>query len=322
MRYSVYGAMGCAALAAAASTAIVHGQNYPNRPVRIITAPTGGATDLVVRQIAHGLTGTLNQQVIVDNRGGAAGGVAALAVAKAPADGYTLLAYSSNLWLLPFLRKDIPFALTDFAAITMLGSSPNVLVVHPSLPPKSVKELIAFARSRPGQLSYASGGSGSTLHLSAELFKSLAGINILHVPYKSGGAGMLDLLGGRVEVMFPVAAAAIPHEKSGRLRLLAVTSAEPSPLVPGVPTIAAAGLPGYASELTVGLFAPAATPPAMIERVNNDVARLLKQQDTRDKFFEIGLKTVGGSPEQVMATIKAETVKWGKVIKEAGIRAD
>ncbi len=322
MRYSICGAMGCVVLMAAATPHIVHGQGYPNKPVRIITAPTGGATDLVVRQIAHGLTGTLNQQVIVDNRGGAAGGVAALAVAKAPADGYTLLAYSSNLWLLPFLRKDMPFALSDFAAITMLGSSPNVLVVHPSLPTQSVRDLIAFAKSRPGQLSYSSGGSGSTLHLSAELFKSLAGINILHVPYKSGGAGMLDLLGGRVEVMFPVAAAAMPHEKSGRLRLLAVTSAEPSPLVPGVPTIAAAGLPGYASELTVGLFAPAGTPPAIIERVNNDVARLLKQQDTRDKFIEIGLKTVGGSPEQVMATIKAEVIKWGKVIKEAGIRAD
>ena len=322
MRYCVYGVLRCAVLMAAAASGLVYGQNYPNRPVRIITAQTGGATDVVVRQIAQGLTGSLNQQVIVDNRGGAAGAVAAQGVAKAPADGYTLLAYSSNLWLLPFLRNDMPFALTDFAPITMLGSSPNVLVVHPSLPVKSVKDLIAFSRSKPGQLSYSSGGSGSTLHLSAELFKSLAGINILHVPYKSGGVGMIDLLGGRVQVMFPVAAAAMPHEKTGRLRVLAVTSPEPSLLVPGVPTVAAAGLPGYASELTVGIFAPAGTPPAVIERLNGDIVRLLGQQDTRDKYFELGLKPAGGSSEQLLATIKAEMGKWGKVIKEAGIRGD
>jgi len=300
----------------------VSGQNYPSKPVRIIAAQTGGASDLIVRQVAVGLTGSLNQQVIVDNRGGAAGAVAAQGVAKAPADGYTLLAYSNNVWLLPFLRKNMPFALTDFAPITMLASSPNVLVVHPSLPPKSVKELIAFAKSRPGQLSYSSGGSGSTLHLSAELFKSLAGINIVHVPYKSGGVGMIDLLGGRVEVMFPVAAAAIPHGKSGRLRILAVTSPESSPLVPGVPTIAEAGLPGYSSELTVGVFVPAGTPALIVDRLNSEIVRLLSQQDTKDRFFELGLKPVGGSPEQLMSTVKAEIVKWGKVIKEAGIRAD
>lgn len=300
----------------------VSAQPYPAKPVRIITAQTGGATDLVVRQIALGLSASLNQQFIVDNRGGAAGAVAAQGVAKAPADGYTLLAYSSNLWLLPFLRKDMPFALTDFAPITMLASSPNVLVVHPSLPPKSVKELIIFAKSRPGELSYSSGGSGSTLHLSAELFKSLAGINILHVPYKSGGVAMIDLVGGRVQVMFPVAAAAMPHEKTGRLRILAVTSPEPSPLVPGKPTIAAAGLPGYASELTVGFFAPAGTPNATIERLHGEIVRLLGQRETKDRFFELGLQPVGTSPDQLMAAVKAEMTKWGKVIREAGIRAD
>lgn len=312
----------CSIVAMCAVSRPVSGQNYPNKPIRIITAQTGGATDLVVRQVALGLTGSLNQQVIVDNRGGAAGAVAAQGVAKALADGYTLLAYGSNLWLLPFLRKSMPFALTDFAPITMLASSPNVLVVHPSLPLKSVKELITFAKSRPGQLSYSSGGSGSTLHLSAELFKSLAGVNILHVPYKSGGVGMIDLLGGRVEVMFPVAAAAIPHEKTGRLRILAVTSPEPSLLVPGVPTVAASGLPGYSSELTVGVFVPVGSPSSIVDRLNGEIVRLLGQQDSKDRFFELGLKPVGGSPEQLMSTVKAEIVKWGKVIKEAGIRAD
>ncbi len=306
----------------AATPVLLYAQTYPAKPVRIITAQTGGATDLAVRQIAVGLTAAFNVQVIVDNRGGAAGGVAAIGVAKAPADGYTLLAYSSNLWLLPLLRRDTPFSLTDFAPITMLASSPNVLVVHPSLPPRSVKELIAFARARPGELSYSSGGSGSTLHMSAELFKSLAGINILHVPYKSGGVALIDLLGGRVQVMFPVAAAAMPHEKSRRLRVLAVTSAEPSPFAPGFPTVAAAGLPGYASELTVGMFAPVNTPPPVIERLNAEILRVLQQREAKDRFFEQGLQTMGTTPEQLLAIIKAETVKWGKVIKEAGIKAD
>jgi tripartite-type tricarboxylate transporter receptor subunit TctC len=301
---------------------LAHGQNYPNKPIRIVTAQTGGATDIIVRQIAQGLTGSLGQQVIVDNRGGAAGAIAAQTVAKTPADGYTLLAYSSNLWLLPFLRNDVPFEFTDFAPVTLVASSPNVLVVHPSVPVKSVRELIVFAKARPGQLSYSSGGSGSTLHLSAELFKSLAGIDIVHVPYKTGGVGLIDLLGGRVQVMFPVAAAAIPHAKTGRLRLLAVTSAEPSPLVPGVPTVAASGLPGYASELTVGVFAPAGASAAIVEQLNREIVRLLTQEQTKEKFFELGLKPVGSSPEQLRSTVKAEMVKWGKVIKDAAIHAD
>jgi tripartite-type tricarboxylate transporter receptor subunit TctC len=297
-------------------------QNFPAKPVRIITAQTGGATDLAVRQVAHGLAAALNQQVIVDNRGGAAGGVAAMGVAKAPADGYTLLAYSSNLWLLPLLREDMPFALADFAPISMLASSPNVLAVHPSLPPRSVRELIAFARARPGQLSYSSGGAGSTLHLSAELFKSLAGINLLHVPYKSGGVALIDLVGGRVQVMFPVAAAAMPHEKTGRLRVLAVTSAERSPLAPGFPTVAAAGLPGYASELTVGLFAPAGTPLSAIERLNTEVLRVLQQRESKERFLEQGLQPLGTTPDELLSIIRVEIAKWGKLIKDTGIKAD
>jgi tripartite-type tricarboxylate transporter receptor subunit TctC len=224
--------------------------------------------------------------------------------------------------LLPLLHNDVSFDLSDFSPISALGSSPNVLVVHPSLPVYSVKQLIAIAKKRPTQLSYASGGAGSTLHLSAELFKSMAKINILHVPYKSGGAGMLDLLGGRVQVMFPVAAAAIPYEKASRLRILAVTSSEPSVLIPGVPTIAAVGLPGYSSELTVGIFAPVDTPTAIIERLNNDISRLLEQQNTKDRFFQLGLNTVESSPNQLKISINSEIVKWAKVIKEMNIQAD
>ncbi|MBI4189646.1 MAG: tripartite tricarboxylate transporter substrate binding protein [Betaproteobacteria bacterium] len=322
MPYTRLGATLCSMVVMFAGSGMASGQNYPNKPIRIVTAQTGGAADLVVRQIAQGLTGSLSQQVIVDNRGGAAGAIAAQTVAKTPADGYTLLAYSSNLWLLPFLRNDVPFELTDFSPITMAASSPNVLVVHPSLPAKSVKELIVFAKGRPGQLSYSSGGSGSTLHLSAELFKSMAGIDVVHVPYKSGGVGLIDLLGGRVQVMFPVAAAAMPHGKTGRLRILAVTSPEPSPLVPGVPTVAASGLPGYASELTVGVFAPVGTSAPIVDRLNREIVRLLSQPDSKEKFFDLGLKPVGSSPEQLMVTVKAEMVKWGKVIKDAGIHAD
>lgn len=322
MPHTRFGATLCSIVVMFAGAGMASGQDYPNKPIRIVTAPAGGAADLVVRQIAQGLIGSLSQQVIVDNRGGAAGAIAAQTVAKTPADGYTLLAYSSTLWLLSFLRNDVPFKLTDFSPITNVASSPNVLVVHPSLPAKSVKELIVFAKGRPGQLSYSSGGSGSTLHLSAELFKSMAGINIVHVPYKSGAGALIDLLGGRVEVTFPVAAAAMPHGKTGRLRILAVTSPESSPLVPGVPTVAASGLPGYASELTVGVFAPVGISAAIVDRLNHEIVRLLRQPDSKEKFFELGLTPVGSSPEQLMTMIKAEMVKWGKVIKDAGVRVD
>ena len=298
-------------------------QNYPNKPIHMITAEPGGGTDVVARLIAQGLTASLGQQVVVDNRAGASGLIAAQAVMKAAPDGYTLLLYSGNLWLLPFLRSNVTLdPLRDFAPVTVVASSPNMLVVHPSLPVKSVKDLIALAKARPGDLSYSSGGVGTTLHLSAELFRSMARVNMLHVPYKSGGAALTALLGGEVQVMFPVAAAALASVKSGRIRGIAVTSAQPSLLAPGLPTVAAAGLQGYASELSVGLFGPAGMPPAIVNRLYQETARILGQPEIKEKFLAVGVEPVASTTEQLVTSVKADIAKWGKLIKDAGIHAD
>ena len=301
--------------------AVAFGQNYPNKPVRLVTAEAGGGADLVARLIAQGLSGPLGQQVVVDNRGAAGGAIAAEIVAKALPDGYTLLHYGSNIWLLPFLRNNLLYdPVRDFAPITLAVRAPNMIVVHPSLPVKSVTELIALAKARPGTLSYASGGTGSTPHLAAELFKAMANVDIVRIPYKGGGAALNDLLGGQVPLMFPVAAAALPHVKSGRLRALAVTSAQPTELAPGLPTVAASGLPGYESVSIQGLFAPAGTPATLINRLNQEIVRALNGENLKDKFFSAGIETIGSSPQVFAATVKSEMARLGKVIKDAGIR--
>ena len=305
------------------SVGTVCAQNFPSKPVRMVTAEPGGGTDVIARVIAQELSAALGQQVVVENRGGASGIIAAQTVSKAPPDGYTLLLYSGNLWILPFLRDNVPYdPVKDFSPITVVASSPNILVVHPSLPVKSARELISLARARPGDLGYSSGGMGTTLHLSAELFKAMAGVNMLHVPYKSGGAALNGLLGGQVQVMFPVAAAGMPHVRSGKVRAIAVTSAQPSGLVPNLPTMAASGLPGYASELTVGFFAPAGTAATVITRLNHELVRILNNPDVKEKLFNLGVEAAGTTPEQLVATVKADMAKWGKLIKDAGIRAD
>ncbi len=310
------------ALLSVAVTA-VSGQTFPSRPVHMVTAEPGGGTDVVARLIAQALTTNLGQQVVVENKGGASGIIAAQTVAKAPADGYTLLIYSATLWILPYLRDNVPYdPVRDFSPIIAAASSPNILVVHPTVPANSVRELIALVKSKPGELTYGSGGSGTTLHLSAELFKAMAGLNILHVPFKSGGAAQTALLGGQLNMMFPVAAGAMPQVKAGKLRVLAVTSAQQSVLVPDVPTMAASGLPGYASELIVGVFAPAGTPAPLITRLNQEFVRVLTQADMKEKFLGVGVEPRGGTPEQMVAIVKSDMAKWGKVIKEAGIRVD
>ncbi|MBI4191506.1 MAG: tripartite tricarboxylate transporter substrate binding protein [Betaproteobacteria bacterium] len=305
------------------SAGAVSGQEYPNKPVRMIAAEPGGGADVMARLIGQGLSGSLGQQVVIENRGGASGAIAAEFVARSPADGYTILFYANVVWLLPFMRKNVPFdPVKDFAPISLAASSPNVLVVHPALPVKSVPALIALAKARPGELAYSTGGSGTTLHLSGELFKAIAGVNILHVPYKSGGGALNGLVGGEVQVSFLVAAAAIPQIKAGKLRAMAVTSAQPSELLPGLPTIAASGLPGYSADFTSGIFAPAATPAALINRLNQEIVALLNKADVKERFFNLGVKAIGSSPERLAATVKADMAKWSKVIRETGIRAD
>jgi len=298
------------------------GQIYPVKPIRIVTAEAGGGNDFASRVLAQGLTRSLGKPVIVENRGGAGGAIAAEAAAKAAPDGYTLLLYAGNVWTIPLLRSNAQYEMRDFAPITWVARSPNTVVVHPSLPVQSVKELIALAKARPGQLNYGSGGSGSSTHLSVELFKSLAGVNIVRVPYKGNAPALNDLIAGQVQVMFVTAATVTPHLTSGRLKALAVTSAEPSVLAPGLPTVAASGLPGYESISIYGLFAPSRTPAAIIRLLNQESAQFLKTTEVKERFFKVGVETVGSSPEEFAAVIKSDMTKMAKVIKDAGIREE
>jgi tripartite-type tricarboxylate transporter receptor subunit TctC len=301
----------------------IFAQTYPVKPVRLVTGEPGGGVDFTARVIAQGLTSSLGQQVIVENRGGASGAIAAQAVSKAPPDGYTLLHYSGSLWIIPLLRENVPWdPLRDFIPITLAASSPNILVVHPSLPVKSVRDLIALAKSRPGALNYAAGSSGSTPHLAAELFKSMAGVNIVRVPYKNNAAAYGDLISGQVQMMFATSGGATPHIKSGRLRALAVTDDQPSALLPGLPTVAASGLRGFESASVYGMFAPAGTAPTMIKRLNQEIVQVLHRPDIKERFAASGVEPVGSSPEEFAGKIKSEIARLGKVIKEAGIRED
>ncbi len=301
----------------------VQAQDFPDKPIRIVTSGVGGGNDFAARLIAQGLSGSLGQRVIVENRPGASGIIAAQTVSNALPDGYTLLLYSGSIWLLPVLRNDVPYdPVRDFSPITLAVSSPNILVVHPLLPVKSVKGLIALAKARPGELNNAGGESGSTTHLAAELFKAMAGVKIVHVPYKSGATRMADLIAGHVQLMFATAGSVMLHVKSGRLRALAVTSAQPSALVPGVPTVAASGLSGYESESPFAIFAPAKTPTTIINRLNQEIVGVLNKADVKERFFSAGVEIVGSSPGQLAATVKSEMARMAKVIKDAGIRID
>jgi tripartite-type tricarboxylate transporter receptor subunit TctC len=303
---------------------IVTGQNYPNRPLRMVTAEAGGGVDFTARVIAQGgLSDRLGQQLIVDNRGGAGGAIAAEIVAKAPPDGHTLLVYASAMWFLPLLRSNLPYdPVRDFAPITCAAKSPNMLVVHPTLPVSSVKDLIALARARPGELNYGSGGTGSTAHLAAELFKAMAGVDIVRIPYKGTGPALNDLIAGRVRVMFATAGAVTPHVRSGRLKALAVTSAQPSVLAPDLPTVAASGLPGYELISVYGIFAPVKTPAAIVKQLNQEIVRILGRADVKERFLNNGMETVGSSPEELAAMRTSDMARMGKVIKDAGIRED
>jgi len=294
-------------------------QNFPNTFVRIVTTEVGSGNDFSARLIVQDLSATLGQQVIVDNRGNIAGEI----VAKAAPDGYTLLSWGSPLWLAPFLREKVPYdPVRDFSPITLLATSPNILVVHPSLPVVSVKQLIALARAKPGMLNYSSPGPGGSPHLAAELLKAMARVNIVHIPYKGMGSALSATISGEVQLMFPSAAPASPHVKSGRLKALAVTTIQPSALVPGLPTVAAAGLPGYESLGMFGIFAPAGTPVVVVRRLNQDIVRILNKENVRAKFFNSGAEAVGNSPEEFAAIVKSDMAKMGKLIKDAGIRVD
>jgi len=299
----------------------VFGQEFPNRTVRIVTLLPGGSANFVARLIADGIAVPLGQPVIVENRPTTV--VSAAIVAQAAPDGHTLYVGSGSFWMAPYLYDQLPWhPVKDFVPITGALSAPNLLVVHPAVPVKSVKELVALAKSKPGELNFSSAGIGSSGHLAGELFKSMAGVNIMHIPYKAAGLAVTDLIGGQVQLGFPSSTSASPHVKSGRLRALAVTSAQPSALAPDLPTVTASGVPGYVAVSMTGIFAPAKTPRTIINRLNQEMVRVLSKEDVKEKFFSVGAEIAAGSPEQFGAAIKSEMARMGKVIKEAGIKAE
>jgi tripartite-type tricarboxylate transporter receptor subunit TctC len=318
MRSMKIGGLSCCMLLAGLNAAPIAAQNYPTKPIRIITGDVGGTADVIARIVAQAMTPGLGQQVIVDNRGGASGAVATQAVSRAAPDGYTLLFYASALWLAP-LMGNVPWdPVKDFAPVSLAASAPNVLVVHPSLPVKSVKELIALAKAKPGALNYGSGGAGGSPHLAGELFKSMAKVDIVRIAYKGTGPAVNDLLGGHVQLMFASAGALTSYVKSGRLRALAVTSLKPSALAPGLPPLAAT-VPGFVTVGYYPLFAPAATPASLIHRLQQEVAQVVHKPEVKERLINAGVEPVGGSPEELAALIKSEMVMWGKLFKEAGI---
>jgi tripartite-type tricarboxylate transporter receptor subunit TctC len=294
------------------------GQNFPERPLRIVTSQAGGGNDVQARAIALGLTPLLGQQVIVDNR--PSGVIPGEIVAQATPNGYTLLLYNNALWTGPLMQKTPYDPVRDFAPVTTATIGPNILVVNNALPVKSVKDLVALAKAKPGELNYASSGMGASNHLAAELFKAMAGVDIVRIGYKGAGPGLNDLMAGQIQVMFPTAGAAVPHMKSGRIRALAVTGLERSPVAPDLPTVAASGLPGYESLAVYGIFAPARTPQPIISLLNREIVRVLATAEVKDRFFRLGMETVGGSPEQLAAKVKSEMARMGKVIEKAGIK--
>jgi tripartite-type tricarboxylate transporter receptor subunit TctC len=300
-------------------------QTYPVKPVRlVIPYPPGGGSDTIGRPLAQKLAEGLGQQVVVDNRGGANGNIGMEAVARSAPDGYTLVfALSAQLAINPGLYQKLPYdPLKDFAPITLLGEGGYILVVHPSLPAKSVKELLALAKARPGQIAYSSSGNGSGGHLAIELLNSMAGIRMLHVPYKGGGPALMDLIAGQVQVLFATQLASWPHIQSGRIRALATSMAKRPASVPDLPTVSEAGLPGYDSGVWYAVLAPAGTPRDIITRINGEVARALKQPDYRGLLVNNTIEPIGSPPERLTQYIKSELAKWAKVIKAANVRID
>jgi tripartite-type tricarboxylate transporter receptor subunit TctC len=304
---------------------LAHAQtSYPSRPLRIIApSAAGGAADTVARVIAQPLSERMGQPVIVDARPGAGTIVGTEAAAKAPPDGHTLLIGLPALAINPSIYKTLPYdAQRDFTAITQATSQPNLFVVHRSLPAKSVKELIALAKARPGELVYASSGVGASSHLTIELFLLMTGTRMLHVPYKGPGPGVIDLVAGRVALAAPSTIATITHVRSGRLRALGVTTAKRVAGLPDIPTIAESGVPGYESVSWFGLIAPAGAPKEVIARLHKETVAILRTPEVRDRFAKDGTEVVASSPEEFDAYMRTERVKWAKVVQSAGIKPE
>ncbi|HTS21999.1 MAG TPA: tripartite tricarboxylate transporter substrate binding protein [Casimicrobiaceae bacterium] len=308
------------AIAACASA-----QPYPNKPIRLVVPfPPAGTTDILAREVGQRLTEVLGQSVVIDNRPGAGGNIGSDLVAKSAPDGYTLLMATVGTHAInASLYSRMPYDhIRDFAPIVLVAGVPNVLEVTPSLPVHSVADLIKLAKEKPGQLNFASSGSGTSIHLSGELFKAMAGVDMTHVPYKGSAPALTDLMAGQVQLMFDNLPSSLQQIKAGRLRAIAVTSAQRAPALPDVPTIAESGLPGYEASAWFGLVAPAGTPPAVIARINAAVNDWLHTPQAAEKLLAQGAVADGGTPEQFAAHIRAETDKWAKVVKASGAKVD
>ncbi|MBI2292639.1 MAG: tripartite tricarboxylate transporter substrate binding protein [Betaproteobacteria bacterium] len=300
-------------------------QEYPVKAIRFI-APNlpGGPTDILARLIGQKLAESFGQPVVIENRAGAGGNIGTEAAAKSPPDGYTLVTgnnatFGANVSLYKHLAFD---PVKDFAPIVLVGTQPNILVVHPSLPVTSVKQLIALAKARPGELNYAGSGMGAVAHLAAELFKTMAQVNIVHIPYKSAAPALIDVIAGQNQLMFATSLSVQPHIKSEKLRALAVTTAKRSRLMPELPTIAEAGVPGFAAMTWHGVLTTGGTPPAIVNKLNAEINRILQLPDVRERLGALGAEIIGGTPQEFADHIKREIPKWAKVIKDAGVRVE
>ena len=314
-----------ASLAAALAPVAFAQPAYPTKPIRIVVPfPPGGTTDILARAAAQKMTEAWKEKAVVDNRPGAGGNIGAELVAKAPADGYTLLMGTVGTHAInASLYAKMPYDhVKDFAPVILVAAVPNVLVVHPSVPATTVAELIAYAKANPGKLNFASSGSGTSIHLAGELFKVMAGVQMTHVPYKGSAPAIADLLGGQVQLMFDNLPSALPQIRAGKLRALAVTSSQRAAALPDVPTIAESGLPGYEASSWFGLLAPAGTPADIVAKINGEVARWLASPEAKEKLLAQGANAAGGTPEDFVRHIAAETAKWQKVVKESGAKVD
>ena len=308
----------------AVASAAAPAQEYPAKVIRVIVPwPAGGSSDTLARILGRQLSLSWGQQLVVENRPGAGTTIGNDLVAKAPADGYTLMVTATALVASSALYSNLPYKVErDFVPISLVATAPSVLVVHPSLPATSVKDLVALARARPRQINYASGGSGSSDHIAAELFKMLAKVDMTHVPYKGATPALTDLVAGNTQAMFSIAITAVPHMRSGRLRALGITSAKRSALLPELPTIAEQGVPGYEFETWLGVLAPTGTPAAIVSKVSGDIRKALEAGDIRQKLQAMGAEPAGSTPAEFRARINSDLVTIANVVKVAGIKVD
>ena len=300
-------------------------QTFPSKPIRFLVgfAP-GGSTDIVARLLAQKMTESMGQQVVVENRPGAGSNIAAEALAKAPPDGYTILACTTGLFAIqPFLYKKLPYdPEKDLLPVTQTGSLPYIIVVHPSLPVKGVRDFVVLAKRRPGELNYASSGIGTGSHLSAEYFRHAAGINLVHVPYKGTGQAMGDLLGGQVVLMFDQPVSSLPHVKVGKLKVLGISSGKRFPTLPEIPTVAEQGLSGFEAISWSGVCAPGRTPADVVAKLNAELVKALKAPDLSERLLRDGIEPIGNSPEAFRAHVRREREKWGKVVRDANVKVE